>query len=182
MSQWQRAVAMGILILGDVYGQPAIQLRNRAIDTTVTASAASALTQTERVRLLVQYDEASAGDLAVDLASRGVQVLNYIPKNALIVSAPADVDWTGSGVRWSAPLSTLGTADKLSADADSPDPAWLVVDFKPLKKFKKPVSLVQIKADKRLADMDLVRLGRLSVGAVKEAEWKIVMEMAETKL
>ena len=67
-------------------------------------------------------------------------------------------------------------------DPTTPDPAWLVVDFKPLKKLKKPVGLAQMKADKRLADMDLVRLGRLSVGAVKEAEWKIVMEMAETKL
>ena len=66
-------------------------------------------------------------------------------------------------------------------DPTTEDPAWLVVDFKPFKKMKKPVSLIQIKADKRLADMDIVRLGRLSVGAVKEAEWKIVMEMAERK-
>lgn len=66
-------------------------------------------------------------------------------------------------------------------DPTTEDPAWLVVDFKPHKKLKKPVSLVQIKADKRLANMDLVRLGRLSVGAVREEEWNIVMEMAETK-
>lgn len=66
-------------------------------------------------------------------------------------------------------------------DPTSEDPAWLVVDFKPHKKLKKPVALAQIKADNRLADMDLVRLGRLSVQAVKEEEWKIVMEMAETK-
>lgn len=63
-------------------------------------------------------------------------------------------------------------------DPTTEDPAWLVVDFKPLRKIKKPVSLSQIKGDKRLADMDLVRLGRLSVQAVKENEWKIVMEMA----
>jgi predicted RNA-binding protein with PUA-like domain len=63
-------------------------------------------------------------------------------------------------------------------DPTTEDPAWLVVDFKPVRKIKKPVSLAQIKADKRLADMDLVRLGRLSVQAVKESEWKIVMEMA----
>jgi predicted RNA-binding protein with PUA-like domain len=56
-----------------------------------------------------------------------------------------------------------------------------VVDFKPYKKLKKPVTLAQVKADKRLADMDLVRLGRLSVQTVKEEEWKIIMEMAETK-
>lgn len=64
-------------------------------------------------------------------------------------------------------------------DPTTEDPAWLVVDFKPHKKIKNPVSLAQIKADKRLANMDLVRLGRLSVQAVKETEWNIVMQMAD---
>ena len=59
--------------------------------------------------------------------------------------------------------------------------AWLVVDFKPFKKIKKPVSLIQMKADKRLVNMDLIRLSRLSVGAVKETEWEIVMLMAGMK-
>ena len=66
-------------------------------------------------------------------------------------------------------------------DPTTPDPAWLVVDFKPLKKLKTPVSLATIKNDPRLTDMDLVRLGRLSVQTVKEAEWKIIMELANTK-
>ncbi len=60
-------------------------------------------------------------------------------------------------------------------DPTTEDPAWLVVDLKPYKKLKTPVTLAQIKADKRLADMDLVRLGRLSVQTVKEAEWNIVL-------
>lgn len=55
--------------------------------------------------------------------------------------------------------------------------AWLVVDLKPLKKLKKPVSLKDIKKDGRLNDMDLVRLGRLSVQTVKDHEWDIIMEM-----
>lgn len=63
-------------------------------------------------------------------------------------------------------------------DPTTEDPAWLVVDFKPFKKLKKTVGLAQIKADKRLANMDLVRLGRLSVGAVREEEWNIIMEMS----
>jgi predicted RNA-binding protein with PUA-like domain len=66
-------------------------------------------------------------------------------------------------------------------DPTTEDPAWLVVDFKPFKKLKKPVSLAKIKADERLGDMDLVRLGRLSVQTVKPVEWQIVLEMAGTK-
>jgi predicted RNA-binding protein with PUA-like domain len=63
-------------------------------------------------------------------------------------------------------------------DPTTDDPNWVVVDFKPVRKLKNPVSLAQIKADKRLANMDLVRLGRLSVQTVKEEEWQIVLEMA----
>jgi len=66
-------------------------------------------------------------------------------------------------------------------DPTTPDPAWLVVDFKPFKKLKKTVKLADIKAHAKLQDMDLVRLGRLSVQNVKPAEWKIVMEMAGEK-
>ena len=66
-------------------------------------------------------------------------------------------------------------------DPTTDETAWLVVDLKPSKKLKKPVSLTQIKEDKRLAGMDLLRLGRLSVQSVKEEEWKIIMELAGEK-
>lgn len=66
-------------------------------------------------------------------------------------------------------------------DPTTTEVAWLAVDFKPHKKLKKPVTLVEVKADKRLANMALVKLGRLSVQPVTDAEWKIVMEMAGEK-
>ena len=66
-------------------------------------------------------------------------------------------------------------------DPTTAEDAWVVVDLKPHKRLKKPVSLNQIKADKRLADMALVRLGRLSVQPVTEKEWKVVMELAGEK-
>ena len=66
-------------------------------------------------------------------------------------------------------------------DPTTDDEAWVVVDLKPYKRIKKPVSLEQIKADKRLANMALVRLGRLSVQPVTENEWDIVMEMGGMK-
>ena len=66
-------------------------------------------------------------------------------------------------------------------DPTTDEDAWVVVDLKPLKKLKKPVTLSMIKADKRLANMDLVRLGRLSVQTVKPDEWKAVLELAGEK-
>lgn len=63
-------------------------------------------------------------------------------------------------------------------DPTTEEDAWVVVDLKPVKKLKNPVPLSAIKSNKALSNMDLVRLGRLSVQTVKEEEWLIIMEMA----
>lgn len=66
-------------------------------------------------------------------------------------------------------------------DPTTDDDRWVAVDLKPYKKIKKPVGLSQIKEDKRLQDMALVRIGRLSVQPVTEKEWKIIMDLAGEK-
>lgn len=58
------------------------------------------------------------------------------------------------------------------------DDRWVAVDLKAVRKLKKPVTLDILKKDKRFANMDLVRLGRLSVQTVKVDEWNMIMEMA----
>ena len=63
-------------------------------------------------------------------------------------------------------------------DPTTDEVAWVVVDLKAFKKLKNPVTLSQVKNEPRLSEMDLVRLGRLSVQTVKDEEWKIVMQMA----
>ncbi|MBC7934408.1 MAG: EVE domain-containing protein [Rhizobacter sp.] len=69
-------------------------------------------------------------------------------------------------------------AKEFYQDPTTDDEAWVVVEFKPYKKLKKSVPLDVVKKDKRLANMDLVRLGRLSVQTVKPEEWEIIMELA----
>ena len=66
-------------------------------------------------------------------------------------------------------------------DPSTDDERWVAVNFAPYKKLKKPVTLAQIKAEPKLANMDLVRLGRLSVQTVKAEEWDFVMKMAGEK-
>ncbi len=64
-------------------------------------------------------------------------------------------------------------------DPTTDDNNWLVVDFKPVKKLKNPVTLATIKADNRLETIELVRLGRLSVSKVTDEEWDIIMELSK---
>ena len=65
--------------------------------------------------------------------------------------------------------------------ADPKDKDWIVVDLSPEKKLKNPVTLAQIKADKKLSDMVLVRVSRLSVQPVKKEEFDYVMTLSEGK-
>ena len=77
-------------------------------------------------------------------------------------------------------LAIVGIAEVVKEayqDPTTDDPSWVVVDLKPLKSIPNPVTLADIKAEKDLQEMDLVRLGRLSVGAVKNKEYKKVLKM-----
>ena len=66
-------------------------------------------------------------------------------------------------------------------DPTTDETAWVAVDLKPFKKLKNPVTMETIKKDKRLKDMALVRIGRLSVQPVSDKEWKVIMELAGEK-
>ncbi len=68
-----------------------------------------------------------------------------------------------------------------SAYPDPKDAEWVVVELAPDKPLKKPVSLAQIKSDKRLTDMVLVRASRLSVQPVKPAEYTLITGLSEGK-
>lgn len=63
-------------------------------------------------------------------------------------------------------------------DPTSEDPNWVVVDVAPLKKLKNPVTLEMVKKDKRLKNMALVKLMRLSVQPVKKEEFDVILELA----
>ncbi len=67
-------------------------------------------------------------------------------------------------------------------DPTTEETAWLVVEFAPFIDLKKPVSLKQIKKEESLAKMDLVRLGRLSVGKVTEFEFFKICNMGDTMI
>jgi len=63
------------------------------------------------------------------------------------------------------------------AHPDSTDSAWRAVDVGAVRALPTPVGLDRIKANPRLARMTLVRISRLSVQPVAEAEWRIVCQM-----
>ena len=55
-----------------------------------------------------------------------------------------------------------------------------VVDVAPVKKLARPVTLKEIKADPSFKTFPLVRISRLSVMPVTDAEWKRIEKMASS--
>ncbi len=75
----------------------------------------------------------------------------------------------------------VGTARLLSApypDPSASDPRLVVVDIGPGDRLSRPVPLSEIRADKRFADLGLVRLPRLSVMPVSAAHWAALTGLA----
>lgn len=64
------------------------------------------------------------------------------------------------------------------AAPDPRAPDWVMVRVEPVRPLG-PVTLAAIKAEPRLAAMELIRQSRLSVAPVRPEEWALILEMAE---
>lgn len=60
---------------------------------------------------------------------------------------------------------------------DGEDGAWVKLPVQPVRPLG-PVTLKAIKAEPRLAKMELVRQSRLSVSPVRDEEWALILELA----
>ena len=63
------------------------------------------------------------------------------------------------------------------AQPDGADGSWVKVPVRPVKPLAKPVTLAAIKAEPRLATMELIRQSRLSVSPVRDDEWATILTM-----
>lgn len=72
-------------------------------------------------------------------------------------------------------ISEAGLTDPTDSEGK-----WASVRVKPKRKLPRPVTLKEIKAEPRLAEMELVKLSRLSVAEVRPAEWALILKMAGT--
>ena len=67
-------------------------------------------------------------------------------------------------------------------DPTTDDERWVVVDLKPIKPFKVPVTLEEIKTHKELSEIALIKQARLSVMPITKKEFQILLKMGKTKL
>jgi len=81
--------------------------------------------------------------------------------------------------------SVVGVAEALGdayPDPGDPSGKQAVVDVGPVRTLARPVTLAEIKADKAFAGFPLVRISRLSVMPVSDAEWKRIEKLSTSPL
>ena len=81
-------------------------------------------------------------------------------------------------------LCVVGIAEIVKEAYPDPtidDDRWVVVDLKPVKALKQPVTLAEMKQQPGLENMGLIRQGRLSVSALTKEEYELVLKMGGTK-
>jgi len=79
--------------------------------------------------------------------------------------------------------AVVGIAKALSGPYPDPEDKagkYVAVDIAPVKRLPRPVTLAEIKADPAFKDFALVRIARLSVMPVTDAQWTRIERMATT--
>ena len=124
-------------------------------------------------------EDYSWDDLVRDAKTQWTGVRNFQARNNLKQMAVGDkVFFYHSGKE----KSVVGIAEVAKAaypDPTSDDPSWVAVDIKPVKRLPRPVTLADIKANKKLNDLLLVRQSRLSVMPVTKEEFETILKMGK---
>lgn len=79
-------------------------------------------------------------------------------------------------------VGIAAVAKEAYADPTATEGDWSVVELTPKKELSVPVTLAQIKADAKLAEIALIKRSRLSVVPILDAEFARVLELGKTKL
>ena len=66
------------------------------------------------------------------------------------------------------------------AAPDPKDANWVSVAVAPVRPLARPVTLKAMKAEPRLAKLEMIRQSRLSVSPVRDEEWAVLIEMSGT--
>ena len=102
-------------------------------------------------------------------------VRNYTARNNLKEMKNGDEVLLYHSVNEKAIVGIAKIVKEFYKDPSTDDDRWVAVDIAPVKPLKKPVTLDQVKSDKRLSNMALVRIGRLSVQSVSREEYDIIL-------
>ncbi len=107
-------------------------------------------------------------------------VRNYQARNFMREMKVGDLGFFYHSQKEKAVVGIVEICAEAHPDSTTDDARWECVDIKAVRPFTRPVTLDDIKAEDRLADMILVKNSRLSVQPVTETEWQIICALGKT--
>ena len=120
-------------------------------------------------------DAYSWDDLVRDKGTEWNGVRNYTARNFLKEMKPGDL---ALFYHSQTDKAAVGVMEVTRAwRPDGADGQWASVRVEPREKLARPVSLADIKAEPKLAKLEMLRQSRLSVTPVRDAEWQLLMAM-----
>lgn len=119
----------------------------------------------------------SWSDLLRDKKTRWDGVRNFQARNNIRAMRPGDFALFYHSVSEKSIPGVARVTSEPYGDPTAKGGDWSVVDFEPAFSLREPVTLEQIKGDKTLAEMVLVRQSRLSVQPVRKAEFDRIVRL-----
>ena len=120
-------------------------------------------------------DAYSWDDLVRDGATEWDGVRNYTARNFLKEMQPGDRALFYHSNTEKAAVGVMEVTRSWRPDGE--DGKWASVAVKPVRPLPRPVTLAAIKAEPKLAKLEMIRQSRLSVTPVQEEEWEVLLEM-----
>jgi predicted RNA-binding protein with PUA-like domain len=123
-------------------------------------------------------DHYSYAQLEADGKTSWSGVKNSLARKCLRQIKKGDRIWFYHTGKEKAIVGEMRAASDARSDADSDDPNAVTVEVKPARRLANPVPLSRIKKEPLLSSWELVRMSRLSVMPVTDAQWQRIEEMA----
>tara|TARA_B100001029_G_scaffold155957_1_gene141076 strand:+ start:66 stop:470 length:405 start_codon:yes stop_codon:yes gene_type:complete len=105
-------------------------------------------------------------------------VRNYQARNNLMKMKKGDQCFFYHSVSEKSVIGIVKIVREYYTDPTDKNGKFVAVDVKAYKKLKKPVSLEQIKNNKKLKNIALIKQSRLSVMPLKENEWSAILKLS----
>ena len=104
-------------------------------------------------------------------------VRNYTARNNLRAMKPDDLVLFYHSGKEKSIVGAMKVLSEAHPDRTSKEEIWSAVDVAPAWTLKSPVTLSKIKAEPSLRNMQLVRVGRLSVMPLEKKEFDIIVSL-----